>query len=172
MYTWCPESFVRVAAMFTSFLVSLLHMFEHVWIRMKYASFVVAVAHCRYRSFVCFLRGAESITFYLVLRKSSLKNADIRKTVCIYEVASRTNMSYWQKGFFSGSAERAENEICWKRSPHQTFTAAMPRLTHWMRRVSCCYLEGLKHFRWFWKYLKAKERYPIAARCAAVYPVR
>jgi hypothetical protein len=58
-----------------------------------------------------------------------MKNADIRKTVCIYEVASRANISFWQKAF-SGGAERAENEICSKRSPHQTLTAVMSKLTH------------------------------------------
>lgn len=106
MYTRCPESFITVAAMFKSFLISLLRMFEHFWILMTYTSFVVAVADCRSRAFVSFLRGTGrtgSITFCLVLRKSSMKNADIRKTVCVYEVTSRTNVSYWQKTFFQAA---------------------------------------------------------------------
>jgi hypothetical protein len=108
MYTWrCPESFV----MFMSFRVSLLRMFKHVWIRMTYTSFAVAVADCRYGASATFLRGKESIIFCLVLRKSSMKNADIRKTVCIYEVASRANISYWQKAFQTALKERKMKSV-------------------------------------------------------------
>jgi hypothetical protein len=105
-------------------------MFEHVWVCMMCTSFAVAMADCKVqRACARFRRRTENIIFYLILPKPSVKNADIRKTVCIYEVLSRANISYRQKDF-SGDTERAENEISSTRSPDQTFTAVMSKLTH------------------------------------------